>query len=35
MYMQGGEEICDLTASMPEQWQPIDPISFLKYGEGL
>ena len=29
----GDEEICDLTAALPEQWQPIDPISFLKYGE--
>lgn len=30
---QGDEEICDLTAALPEQWQPVDPINFLKFGE--
>lgn len=31
--LEGDEEICDLTAALPEQWQPIDPINFLNHGE--
>ncbi|EKX53596.1 hypothetical protein GUITHDRAFT_100580 [Guillardia theta CCMP2712] len=30
--MDDNEHICDLTASLPRQWQPLDSIAFLQRG---